>query len=516
MRYTSSDRRDEQLVRRAVSRRHVLELGLAATAGVILAACGDSSATITKAAATKPAGSDLGAVEHVIFLMKENRSFDHYFGTYPGARGFDDHPAGDLGAFAQPYAAAPGGALLPFHLDTSAAGTTCTNDLTHNWLPQHLCRDGGTMKKFVETHTSSVYEGPEYGTVTMGYYRRADLPYFYALADAFTLCDNYHCSVLGPTHPNRLMAIAGTLDPAGTHGGPIVTTNSLPSYKFTLDMDTMPEVLEDAGVGWKVYNPPGALYQPESPLVIAVSDSVLPYFSQYQRPTTAIHQKAFAPIYPDDFVSDVRNGTLPQVSWIIPPVGYDEHPPAPPSLGEWFTNSVLQTLVSNPEVWSKTVLFVMYDENDGFFDHVPPPVAPPGTPGEYLTASPLPSTAQGLDGPIGLGMRVPMLVVSPFSRGGHIYSEVADHTSQLRFLEERFGVTAPGISAWRRKTVADLTGALRTTSPDPSVPDLPSTSGDTAAAASAQGCTALDLAEIGGDDPAIPIPDPQQMPTQEA
>jgi phospholipase C len=113
-------------------------------------------------------------------------------------------------------------------------------------------------------------------------------------------------------------------------------------------------------------------------------------------------------------------------------------------------------------------------------------------------------------------MRVPMLVVSPFSRGGHIYSEVADHTSQLRFLEERFGVTAPGISAWRRKTVADLTGALRTTSPDPSVPDLPSTSGDTAAAASAQGCTALDLAEIGGDDPAIPIPDPQQMPTQEA
>ena len=215
-------------------------------------------------------------------------------------------------------------------------------------------------------------------------------------------------------------------------------------------------------------------------------------------------------------MSDVRNGTLPQVSWIIPPLGYDEHPPAPSSLGEWFTNSVLETLTSNPEVWAKTVLFVMYDENDGFFDHVPPPVAPAGTPGEYLTASPLPSAAQGLDGPIGLGVRVPLLVVSPFSRGGHVNSDVADHTSQLLFLEERFGVKAPGISAWRRGTVGNLTGTLRMGSADPSVPGLPSTSGDTAAAAAAQGCTALDVTEIASDQPAVPIPDPQRIPTQEA
>jgi phospholipase C len=136
-------------------------------------------------------------------------------------------------------------------------------------------------------------------------------------------------------------------------------------------------------------------------------------------------------------------------------------------LGEWFTDQVLSTLVSNPEVWSKTVLFHMYDENDGFFDHVDPPVAPPGTPGEYLSVNPLPADAAGIAGPIGLGFRVPMLVLSPFSRGGHISSQTFDHTSQLRFIEERFGVKAPNLSAWRRSTVGDLTGTLHVGRPTP-------------------------------------------------
>ncbi len=131
------------------------------------------------------------------------------------------------------------------------------------------------------------------------------------------------------------------------------------------------------------------------------------------------------------------------MSWISTPIGYDEHPPAPSFLGEWFTDQVLQTLVSNPEVWSRTVLFHMYDENDGFFDHVAPPVAPPGTPGEYLSVRPLPPDADGIAGPIGLGFRVPLLVISPFSRGGRICSQTFDHTSQLRFIEERFDVAAP-------------------------------------------------------------------------
>ena len=116
--------------------------------------------------------------------------------------------------------------------------------------------------------------------------------------------------------------------------------------------------------------------------------------------------------------------------------------------------------MAQPEVWSKTVLFHMYDENDGFFDHVPPPVPPKGTAGEYLTQRTLPADAKGIRGPVGMGFRVPMLVVSPFSRGGHVASDVFDHTSQLRFLEERFGVQAPNISAWRRTTAGDLTTAL--------------------------------------------------------
>ena len=172
------------------------------------------------------------------------------------------------------------------------------------------------------------------------------------------------------------------------------------------------------------------------------TDSVLPYFSQYENPSSPLYQKAFLPTFPRDFAADVQSGQLPKVSWIFTPVGYDEHPPAPPFLGEWFTDQVLRTLVSNPDVWSKTVLFHMYDENDGFFDHVAPPVAPPGTDGEYLTVHPLPDDADGFAGPIGLGFRVPMLVISPFSRGGHVCSR--DLRPHLAAALPRGAVRGPG------------------------------------------------------------------------
>ena len=139
---------------------------------------------------------------------------------------------------------------------------------------------------------------------------------------------------------------------------------------------------------------------------------------QYSDPSSALYEKAFLSAFPNDFASDVAKGTLPQVSWIVAPTvpkDHSEHPPAPPALGEWFTHQVLNTLVSNPKVWAKTVLFVSYDENDGFFDHVAPPTPPPGTPGEYLTSDPLPAESGGITGPNGLGFRVPLLVLSPFS-----------------------------------------------------------------------------------------------------
>jgi phospholipase C len=176
---------------------------------------------------------------------------------------------------------------------------------------------------------------------------------------------------------------------------------------------------------------------------------------------------------------------------------------------------VIQTLVSNPKVWSKTVLFIMYDENDGFFDHVVPPTPPPGTEGEYLTSDPLPPLAFGIKGPIGLGFRVPMLVVSPFSRGGYVCSDTFDHTSQMRFLETRFGVKAPNISSWRRSVTGDLTSTLHVTSPDTSVPKLPATAGTMDPKVKME-CTSGQLFEIDVNNPApYPLPSEQRIPSQE-
>jgi phospholipase C len=504
-------------------RRTLLSAALATGGAAVLAAAGRgdtarAGAAIARAAArTKPAGSDLGAIEHVVFFMQENRSFDHYYGVYPGGRGFDDHPSGDLGAFAQKW---PGGrdrTLLPFHLDSSLAIGTCTDDLDHSWEGEHLSRGKGNNDAFVSTHIRPEFEGPDHGVLTMGYYERRDLPFYYALADAFTLCDNYHCSVLGPTHPNRLMALSGTVDPTGQAGGPVLITSSSPDAVYSVSWPTMPEVLEDAGVSWKVYNPTGTIYAPTfiEKYGLVATDAILPYFSQYKNPGSTLYQKAFLPQYPADFMSDVASGQLPAVSWILPPAGYDEHPSSPSALGEYFTSQLVAALASNPEVWSKTVLFHMYDENDGFFDHVPPPVPPKGTADEFLTESPLPADAKGIHGPVGMGFRVPMLVVSPFSRGGHIASDVFDHTSQLRFLEERFGVRAPNISAWRRKVAGDLTTALHPGHGVTSVPSLPSTAGDQMADILAKGCTNAQIYNVAPSMPIYPVPAHQSMPTQE-
>lgn len=506
-----------------LSRRQFLTAALGASSATILgcSTAPPSTSTIRKAASIKPAGSDLGAIEHVIFFMQENRSFDHYYGAFPGVRGFDDHPSNSLGAFSQSYPAnttdSPIGRLLPFHLSANSGIGECTHDLNHGWPAQHGCRGAsGLNEDFVKVHTSPSVDGPTYGTLTMGHYNAQDLPYYYALASAFTICDNYHCSVIGPTDPNRLMALSGTIDPDGKAGGPVITTSFNTDVIWSVNWETMPEVLQDAGISWKVYTPEGSLYTPASFTKLGLlGDAILPYFSQYKNPSSQLYQKAFLPLYPTDFVNDIKNDTLPQVSWIIPPIGYDEHPPAPPALGEWLTDQILSALVSNPQVWAKTALFHMYDENDGFFDHVPPPVAPPGTPGEYLTVNPLPSTANGISGPVGLGFRVPMIVISPFSRGGYVASDIYDHTSQLRFLEERFGVKAPNISDWRRKTVGDLTGTLHMNHSDLSSPPLPSTSNDTKATVFAQGCQVSDLLELRTDQPPVPIPNPQSMPVQE-
>jgi phospholipase C len=303
------------------------------------------------------------------------------------------------------------------------------------------------------------------------------------------------------------MLMSGSIDPEGTGGGPVVQTfSNRIGETGKLNWETMPERLLQAGVSWKVYNDPIGL----------LALSPLPYFKNYDNPfsITGIELIAngLAPSYPDDFKSDIAHNKLPSVSWIMPPVAECEHPAAPPYYGEYFVQEVLAALVSNPEVWAQTVVFVVYDENGGFFDHVPPPTAPKGTPGEWLAT--LPAAAGGVNGPIGLGFRTPALVISPFSAGGYRYSGTLDHTSVMRFIETRFGVAAPNISAWRRGVTGDFTGALNLTSPPVTgFPSLPAVSiGDTSVAEQAVLNALAGTLDVGIP---YPLPTSNSMPAQE-
>jgi phospholipase C len=412
------------------------------------------------AAPRKPGA--LKDIEHVVIFMQENRSFDHYFGTYKGVRGFSD-PKG-AAAFKQAgYPPSPDGTLVPFRVDGSTPAGDCTPDITHDWGPQHRSWNGGAMDGWVKEHMAT--DGPDIGPLTMGYYDGADVELYHALADAFTLCDRYHCSVIGPTDPNRLYSMTGTIDPAGLHGGPLVQTHVSGRAELAgaFTWPTMPEALSAKGISWKVYtSPKGGQF-----------DNVLPYFHNF-KVTPALAARGVDPTYPDDFLSDIAKRKLPQVSWVLPSIQETEHPQfGGPRSGAFAAREIITALTKDKKTWGKTALFLCWDENGGFFDHVAPPVAPAGTPGEYLTANPLPEAAQGVTGPIGLGFRVPMLVISPFSRGGFVSSDVFDHTSTLRFLETRFGVRVPNLSAWRRKTTGDLTSAFNFVAPNAKVPTLP-------------------------------------------
>ncbi|HVX21343.1 MAG TPA: alkaline phosphatase family protein [Acidimicrobiales bacterium] len=512
-----------------VSRRGLLAAGLAAGAGLVAGGrpagasglTGGQGRLLERALATRAgSGSSVGDIDHVVVLMQENRSFDHYFGTLSGVRGWSDpavpvQRAGRYPVFGQ-FGYQPGvgpaasGYLQPFELVSNPPlqDGEATNDITHDWGPQHRCWNGGAMDAFVTTHLAA--DGADNGPLTMGYFTRGDLPFYHSLADAFTICDRYHCSVLGPTDPNRCMALSASIDPGGTGGGPVLETyvaNRAQHYG-TYTWETMPERLSQAGVTWKVYQDPSA----------DLTLSPLPYFRPFAKPATAAEvamaAQANLPQYPAGFAADVATGRLPQVSWIVPSLAQCEHPAAPPEYGENLVQAILGTLVSNPDVWATTVLFVVYDENGGFFDHVPPPVPPAGTDGEWLTVSPLPAAAAGVAGPVGLGFRVPCLVVSPFAAGGNVCSTVFDHTSVLRFLETRFGVEVPNLSAWRRRATGDMTEAF--TFPLPPVlpvPALPQTSlGTTTVAEQAVLNAMAGTADVGLP---YPVPSGNAMPAQE-
>jgi len=497
-------------------------------AAALLEACGGST-VVSKAASTPPAGSDLGAVEHVVMLMLENRSFDHYFGVYPGVRGFDDHPADSNGVFEQawpqntatPTAAPHADTILPYHLDVATTMAQCAGNSdipVHSWLPQHQSWNSGAMNEWVTTHSDPSNDGPAQGPLVMGYLTREDTPFRYAVADAFTIGDAYHCSVIGPTMPNRLTWLSGMIDPTGSHGGPVLSTPDIGAQAKdavgSCSWETVPELLEDKGVSWKVYQPPNTSVGDLVYDNLAIAFNALLYFKQYLTPGTNLYNKAFLPAWPNDFTADVANDTLPAVSYVLPSLVESEHPSAAPLNGEVMISTILQALTANPAVWAKTVLIVSYDENGGFFDHVPPPTAPSGTPGEYVSGTLDTADSGGIDGPIGLGFRVPLLMVSPFSRGGYVNSDVFDHTSQIKFLEERFGISCSNISAWRRKTVGDLTSTLNFSSPTTTVPPMPPTSENGAVVA--MECPGnQNEASLLLPAPPLTIPTDQSMPTQE-
>jgi phospholipase C len=450
---------EDQVRSTTVTRRQALrELG-AAGAG-LTALGGGLDALLAQAAAAAPKHGSLKDIENVVILIQENRSFDHYFGTLSGVRGFDDKHG--RSAFSQRFST--GGVVKPFHLPKE-----CLPDISHDWGPQHRSWHNGKMDGWVTAHehAPSVAVAPQ----TMGYYNRSDLHFYYALADAFTICDGYYCSVIGPTDPNRLMSVSATIDPHGKHGGPLLETHSLPSGRGPqFSWTTMPERLDAHGISWKNYTGGSGFL-----------DNPLTYFKQY-RPGTKLHDKATKPTYPGDFVSDIAHDRLPKVSWLYPSVSDSEHPGFSTALnGQVVVRDVCEALFSHPKVWAKTALFITWDENGGFFDHVAPPTPPKGTKDEFVTVSKLPDAAEGIRGPIGLGFRVPMLVVSPFSRGGLVCSDTFDHTSTLRFLETRFGVEVPNLSRWRRRVTGDLTSAFNfAAAPKASKPSLPKVSGGAA------------------------------------
>ncbi len=401
--------------------------------------------------AAPPAGS-LKQIKHVVMLMQENRSFDHYFGTMAGVRGFSDPHAIKLAhgksVFHQPDPSRPGGFMLPFHLDTQKTGAQDIPETNHFWDAQHSSWNGGKMDNWLPTHRAfDQADGP----FVMGYYKRADIPFHFALAEAFTVCDAYHCSVLGPTWPNRMYWMTGTLDADGRHGGPQIDNEE---SKRGLTWTTYAERLEKAGVSWKVY------HQKDN-----YGTNIFWQFKSFRDAPfkSNLYRNALTPGPAGQFERDVKLDRLPAVSWLLPTGGECEAPGGRwPAAGAVFVARKVEALASNPDVWNKTVFILNYDENDGLFDHVVPPTAPPNTPGEYV---------QGL--PIGAGFRVPCVVVSPWTAGGWVSSERFDHTSVLRFLEKVTGVREPNITAWRRKTFGDMTSVFRSRQEQGRPPKLP-------------------------------------------
>jgi phospholipase C len=537
-----------------------------------------------------PQGSTYLDAEHIVVLMQENRSFDHCFGTLRGVRGYNDPRAITLPnknlVWLQKNAA--GDTYAPFRLDIKDTKATWMSALPHSWENQVDARNDGKYDRWLDVKKSG---NKEYAPMplTMGYYNREDIPFYYAFADAFTVCDQHFCSSLTGTTPNRLYLWTGTIREKPSIESKANVRNSDVDYDDLAHWTTFPERLEDNNISWRIYQNelslPMGFKDEEEDWLANFTDNPIEWFSQYhvrfstgfqkyltvqskELPTEIaaleqklktlpetgketeltqkllkgkrdslelvkqerekwspenfaklsqreknLHQKAFTtnindPHYHEltkfrykdsdterevsipkgdilhQFREDVNTGKLPTISWVIAPSNFSDHPGSP-WYGAWYISEVMDILTKNPDVWKKTIFVVTYDENDGYFDHVPPFVAPKPDLSDGLVSKGIDPSVEhvtqeqenkrkeaspqnkGRAGSIGLGYRVPMLIASPWSRGGYVNSQVFDHTSVLQFMEHflthktKKKMEETNISAWRRTVCGDLTSVFR-------------------------------------------------------
>ena len=501
----------------SIDRRKFLRMS--ANTGAAAAALAALPLSIRNALAVEPAVDThtIKDLKHIVMLMQENRGFDHYFGTMKGVRGFGDRfpiplQSGkpvwyQLNAKADgtpdPTALADGTEIAPFHLDPKKFNAMLAPSTPHSFSDSQAAWNQGKFGYWPKYKNDN----------SMGYYKREDIPFQFALAEAFTICDAYHCSITTGTDPNRITFFSGSnFNPAlaaqGINctdtdsepnnvrcwiGNPAVDKWPVPGYTYkdtAFTWPTIPDVLEQAGITWRIYQNPNDNWTGAMHGCLA--------FESFRtaQPGSSIYKNGMSLWTLEDLANDVRNGTLPQVCWVLPPQAFSEHPggPSSPLKGSNFTEQVLNALTANTDVWSKTAFFLTFDENDGLFDHVPPPAPPSynadGTlagkatlklDGEYFSdpAGKYKKADDNISGsirPFGLSARVPMYVISPWSKGGWVSSQVFDHTSMGMFLEKRFDITVPAISPWHRAVCGDLTSAFDfVQAKDAAWPTLPDT-----------------------------------------
>ncbi|KAJ5351714.1 hypothetical protein N7452_000688 [Penicillium brevicompactum] len=423
------------------------------------------------------AAGSLKDIEHVVIFMQENRSWDTYFGTMAGVRGFND-PNVQVN---------PDGNSV-WHQVVELAQSNKTKSL----LPWYLGQEGGDWHDAIQCLTAgsngykenqqSLNNGSNNHWVTKntpwswGYLKRQDIPVQYAIAEGWTAGDMYQESQITATNPNRVTLVSGSINVPGSpqskdEGGVYIDNNEVPGCDhsgincYPLKWKTVYDFYEEAGVSWQ-------LYQDKNNF----DDNPLAWFEQFQKASkdSPLAKKGTSFLGLDAFYQAAANGTLPEVSFIVGPAELSEHPPYMPKDGAWLQKKVVDAVTNSPK-YNSTLLMISYDETGGFGDHVTPFHSPRDTPGDWME-DPLGLFSDIFVGP---GFRVPFYMISPWTRGNRVFTERADHNSQILFVEE--WLTARGYSniktdqmvSWRRKHMSNLVNAFDFDHPNYSLPQIP-------------------------------------------